>query len=146
MITYKSPKTHTEFKDYYLFRWEMLRKPLNLPLGSEQDLLEECSHHIAAYKDQTIIGVGRIHIEQEQTARVRYMAVHNNFQGQGIGSSILKELEKFAHTNKLQTCYLYARQKAISFYIKNGYIIKGKCNNELKQLKHERMEKILLNS
>ena len=121
----------------------MLRKPLDLPPGSEQDELEESSFHIAAYDGSKVIGVGRMHIETDHNARVRYMAVHNDYQKQGIGSTILKKLEQFAKKNEAQTCWLYARENAISFYLNNGYKIKGNGISELIGLKHERMEKLL---
>ena len=122
----------------------MLRKPLNLPRGSEKDELEEHSFHIAAYNNHKIIGVGRIHIEPDDTARIRYMAVHRDYQNQGVGSRILKELEQYARTNNLRDCWLYAREGAIAFYKKNGYVVKGENKSELTVLKHERMEKQLV--
>ena len=121
----------------------MLRKPLHLPPGSEQDELEESSFHIAAYDGSKIIGTGRLHIETDHNARIRYMAVHKDYQKQGIGSTILKKLEQFAKKNKAQTCWLYARENAINFYMNNGYIIKGNNSSELLGLNHERMEKQL---
>ena len=121
----------------------MLRKPLGLPPSSEQDELEESSFHIAAYDNSKIIGVGRLHIETGQNARVRYMAVHEDYQKQGIGSTILKKLEQFAKKNNVQVCWLYARENAINFYMNNGFKIKGDCNSELLGVNHERMEKHL---
>ena len=121
----------------------MLRKPLHLPPGSEQDELEKSSFHIAAYENSKIIGVGRLHIETDHSARIRYMAVHKDYQKQGVGSQILKELEQFAKKNNVQICWLYARENAISFYMNNGFKIKGDSNSELLGLNHERMEKQL---
>ena len=40
-IIYRVPNTSREFKNYFQFRWELLRKPLGLPQGSEQDELED---------------------------------------------------------------------------------------------------------
>ncbi len=121
----------------------MLRKPLNLSRGSEQDELEEIAFHIAAYINHKVIGVGRLHVESDGSARIRYMAVHDDYRNQGIGSNILRKLEKFASTNNLRVCWLYARAAAVTFYSKNGYVIKGESNSELSVLKHERMEKSL---
>ena len=121
----------------------MLRKPLKLPRDSEQDELENSSFHIAAYQDDVIIGVGRVHTEADNTGRIRYMAVHDDFQNQGIGSNTLGKLEDFACTNNLQASWLYARENVINFYLKNGYEIKGKGDSELKGIKHARMEKQL---
>lgn len=123
----------------------MLRKPLNLPRGSEQDELEEQSFHIAAYHNDAVVGVGRLHIEADSSARIRYMAVHENYQKQGIGSTILGKLEKIARTSKPRICWLYARQRATGFYSRKGYVAKGTCNSELSELNlnHQKMEKLL---
>ena len=142
-IIYRAPKTNKEFEQYFALRWELLRKPLGLERGSEQDNLEMNSFHIAAYKNKKVIGVGRIHIEPDNSMRIRYMAIHEEFQQQGIGSNILKLLEKHARLNNVQICWLYARENAINFYIKNGYEKRGKNNSELVEITHKRMEKCL---
>lgn len=121
----------------------MLRSHLNLPRGSERDTIEKSSFHIAAYNGETIIGAGRLHIEPDHSARIRYMAVDDDYQNQGVGSSILIKLEEFAQTNNLRICWLYAREEATKFYSKNGYEVKGKSKSELSGLKHKRMEKSL---
>jgi len=141
---YRSPDSEEEFAEYFSFRWQLLRKPLGLERGSEQDQLEKSAFHIAAYINHTIIGVGRLHVEVNATARIRYMAVHDDYQNQGVGSYILKELEQFALVNNIQTCWLYARESAVDFYINNGFVIKGENKSELSQLRHQRMEKPLV--
>ena len=140
---YRSPLSEKEYQEYFTFRWEQLRKPLNFPLGTEKDDLEKSAIHIAAYNDGSIIGVGRIHFESNRAARIRYMAVHEQFQNQMIGTTILNHLENHAMTNNIQICWLYAREDAINFYLKNGYVIKGKNESELSEIKHKRMEKQL---
>ena len=143
MVIYKSPVTKEEFSKYFYFRWEMLRKPLNFPPGSEQDEFEESSFHIAAYDNSKVIGVGRLHIESNYRARIRYMAVHQDYQKQGVGSQILNKLEHYARNNDVQICWLHARKNAINFYMNNEYMIKGNSHSELLGLHHERMEKQL---
>jgi len=143
-IVYRTPESKEEFEEYFDFRWEALRKPIDLARGSEQDEFEDTAFHIAAFYSEIIIGVGRLHSEPNNTARIRYMAVDNSFQKQGIGSHMLKELEKFAAVKKIQICWLYARQETINFYQKNGYEIKGENKSELSEIKHKRMEKRLV--
>lgn len=142
-IIYKKPETKQDLADYYFLRWEMLRQPLNLPFGSEQDDLEKIADHIAAYENNIIVGVGRIHAEAEYSSRIRYMAVHKKFQNRGIGSALLKKLEKIAINNKRTTCWLYARENAINFYLKNNYVVSGTADSDL-SIKHVKMEKKLL--
>ena len=74
------PKSKKEFKKYFSFRWKMLRQPLNQPLGTERDNLENDSYHIMLVNDDlALLGVGRIHIIGNQDefliAQVRYMAI-----------------------------------------------------------------------
>ena len=138
---YRPPLSEKEFQEYFTFRWEQLRKPLNLPLGTEKDELEKSAFHMAAYNGGSIVGVGRLHFELNRTARIRYMAVHEQFQNQMIGSTILNYLENHAISNNVQNCWLYAREDAINFYLKNGYVIKGKSESELSEIRHKRMEK-----
>ena len=143
MLVYRSPTSTNEFIEYYNFRWKLLRKPLNFPLGSEKDELDKKSFHIAAFNNEIIIGVGRLHIEIDACARIRYMAVERKFQNQGIGSYILKLLEQHAIQNNVHICWLYARENAINFYLKNNYVVSGTADSEL-SIKHVRMEKKLL--
>ena len=142
-VRYRSPATPAEFAEYFSFRWELLRKPLALPRGSEQDELDNSAFHVAAYDEQHIVGAGRVHIESDHTARIRYMAVHPGYRCQGVGSCILRRLEQFAYDHHVQVCWLYARESAVSFYTRNGYVVRGQSESELSALRHERMEKRL---
>lgn len=141
-IIYRSPTSIKEFEEYFTFRWKYLRKPLGLELGSEQDVLEDSAFHLAAFFNKKIIAVGRIQIEQNNTARIRYMAVDSKFRKQGIGSHLLNELEKHAIDNNAKSCWLYARETALSFYSKNFYDISGAAASTL-EIPHLRMQKIL---
>ena len=143
MIQYRPPLAPGEFAEYFSFRWALLREPLGLPRGSERDSLEDAAFHIAAYDGPSVIGVGRLHIEADGTARIRYMAVHADYRHKGIGRSILRKLEQFAHDHQVRVCWLHARVGAVGFYKKNGYAACGACKSELSFVRHERMEKML---
>ena len=142
-ITYRPPNSDYEFEKYFTFRWEQLRKPLGLEKGSEQDHLEQSAFHIAAFENNKVIGVGRIQLEYDLTARIRYMAIHERFRNQGIGSKLLNELEQIATRNNICMCWLYARQDAVPFYLHNSYEIKGNASSEL-AIPHKRMQKTLI--
>ena len=53
-IVIKKPETDTEYKDYYYFRWKILRKPLGGKLGEEQDGREKDSIHIMVKNEKNI--------------------------------------------------------------------------------------------
>ena len=141
-VVYRSPKSEKELEEYFLFRWKLLRKPLGLEKGSEQDGLENTAFHIAAFNNENIIAVGRAQIEKNSSARIRYMAVNKEYRKRGIGSRVLEELEIIAKEKMAKSCWLHARDTAIRFYTKNNYEIKGEANSEL-EIPHFRMEKEL---
>jgi len=141
-ITYRTPKSDKEFKDYFTFRWKLLRKPLGLEPGSEQDEFEDSAFQLAAYNNENIIAVGRLQFEQNNTARIRYMAVDSSYRKQGIGSRLLYELEKHALANNIENCWLYARDTAVAFYSKNHYKLCGEAASDL-EIPHLRMQKNL---
>ncbi len=123
-LTYKiiCPHSHDEYERYFRFRWEQLRKPLKLPLGSERDSLDSQSFHCAAiHKQNSIIGVGSIQPAENQAMRIRYMAVIEKYQRMRIGSRIILKLLEYAQENGAATCWLNARANALEFYRQHGF-------------------------
>ena len=101
IITLCKPLTVDEFVSYYHFRWKILRKPWNQPKGSERDGKDKTSIHRMIIEESTnqIIAVGRLHFNTKKEAQIRYMAVADNFRGQGLGTKIVEALEKIALGN-----------------------------------------------
>ena len=40
-----TPKTENQLNKYYQFRWQLLREPWRMPIGSERDEYDGMSHH-----------------------------------------------------------------------------------------------------
>ena len=95
-IEFRTPLNLKEFKEYDLFRWKILRKPIGKEIDSLKDQYEESSFHLICIKDEIIIGCGRLHFNNKDEAQIRYMAVEERYQGKGIGKKILELLEKNA--------------------------------------------------
>ena len=111
MFTVTSPATNEEFDRYYKFRWQQLRQPLQLPLGSERDQFEaEAFHRMALDQDNQIIGVGRIHLQNKTHAQIRYMATAAGMQRHGVGSAILIDLLAYAAEQNIKICWLKSRK------------------------------------
>ncbi len=137
----KEPVTKEEFKQYYNLRWRILRKPWNQPLGSEKDDKENQSIHIIACINDQIVGCGRGHFNSQTEAQIRYMAVEKDFSGKGIGTKILKALEKKLTEKGAKTIILNARVKAVTFYTKLGYEIVEKSQTMFGEIEHFWMKK-----
>lgn len=139
----KAPKTEAEWLAYYQLRWEILRQPWGMAQGTEQDELEQQSEHLLMVNQDGLIGaVGRVHLLDNATAQIRYMAVSDLFQGQGLGAQMLAALEQKAAVLGCNTVVLNARESATGFYLKQGYE-KYDTAPALLGITHYRMRKLI---
>ena len=145
-ITYKSPENIEEFKEYDLFRWNILRKPLGKDISSLKDEYDRSAFHLVGIKNKKIIACGRLHFNRTDEAQIRYMAVSEDLQGNGIGKQILKLLENNAIENNAKKIVLNARDHAIDFYRTLGYKTVEKYNGSDTGIPHTTMEKVNLSS
>ncbi len=139
------PKTREDFRRYYYLRWKILRKPWNQPKGSEiDDNLEDKSIHLMiCVENGRPIGVARLHFNNCEEAQIRYMAVDHDFQRKGVGTMLLKELERRAKNRGSRYIILNARENAVGFYKKNGYTIIGESYILFDTIHHFKMKKNL---
>ena len=142
-ILFKSPSSSEEFKEYDLFRWEILRKPLGKSIESLKDEYEDSSYHLIGVIDNKIIACGRLHFNSDNEAQIRYMAIDENFQKKGIGVKIIELLEAEAKKKQINKIVLNARNHVIKFYAKSGYRAVRKYEGSDTGIPHTTMEKIL---
>jgi N-acetylglutamate synthase-like GNAT family acetyltransferase len=135
------PYSPEEYKKYFNARWEILRKPLGFPKGSEIDDSENISLHIMAVEAEEVAGVGRLTYYPNGEGQIRYMGVSDKFRNQKVGTSILEYLEKEAKKMGLTKIFLNARENALLFYSKLGYRAKGKPFEGVGGISHTKMIK-----
>ena len=140
-IIFKTPTNQKEFKEYDLFRWKILRKPIGKNISSLKDKFEKSAFHLIGIKKEEIVACGRLHFNNKDEAQVRYMAVAQNLQGIGIGKEVLRLLEKNAKKNNAKKIVLNARDHAIDFYKVCGYTIVKKYYGSDTDIPHTTMEK-----
>ena len=138
----KRPVTKEEINNYYNFRWEQLRKPLDASKESALDEIEDNSYHIMVLNlNEEVIGVGRLHSRNNNISQIRFMAVDSMSQKKGVGSKILEHLEKVAINEGKNMIILESRESAIFFYKKNGYKVVKKTHKIKGGIQHYLMEK-----
>ena len=108
------------------FRFNNLRKPLDLKWSKEDLLNENKQIHFALKNQSEIVGSFCLKKINCSTIRLRQMAIEKKFQKQGYGSSILKFTEKFAIKNNYKKIIIIARLSALDFYKKNLFKTSGK--------------------
>ena len=139
-----SPKNKAQWRQYYHFRWQILRAPWQQPQGSEQDELEDQAiHRMLVNEKGDILGVARLHFTTQYQAQIRYTAVKENVRGQGLGMRLIAELEHQALLRGAKSIYLNARELAIRFYEDLGYQLGDLSHVLYAQLKHFSMNKQL---
>jgi GNAT superfamily N-acetyltransferase len=138
------PKNQVDIERYYDLRWRILREPWKQPRGSEKDPLEDESIHLMVCINEKIVAVGRLHFNSDIEAQIRYMAVELNFQKKGIGTLLLRELEKIAQSKGAHHVILNGRNAALQFYQKNGYTKLNKAHTIFGSIEHWKMRKNLI--
>lgn len=140
------PKSPEEYSKYYNLRYVVLRKPWHQPLGSERDESEELSIHRMIICEETgdALAVGRLQFNSDDESQIRYMAVAEDFQGQGLGSQIIATLEDIAREKSIQRMILQARENAVQFYKNHGYEIIEKTHLLFGEIQHWLMGKDLI--
>ena len=145
MLNYfiRPPESKEEWKNYFIFRWELLRKPLGMSKESLEDDLEDSSYHLMGIDDENnVIASGRVHFNDKNQAQIRYMAVKDSYKRKGIGSEIVTKLEDYASSKGAKKMVLNARENALSFYLSLGYSEKGPYQSDT-GIPHSKMEKDL---
>ena len=143
-FTIIQPKTEKEYYEYFLLRWEILRKPWNQPKIIAPVESDDSSTHFSVINtDKKTVGVCRLHFNTDQEVQVRFVAIHSAFQGNGIGKLIMQKVENFAQNNGATKMILHARENAVPFYKNLNYSVIKKTHLLFGKIQHYLMEKEL---
>ena len=137
----EQPATQKDFEAYYNLRYQVLRKPWGQPIGSEFDETDNSSIHAFIKANDSAIACARLHFVDTEIAQIRYMAVHPDYQGKGLGKLVITNLEAIAKQHNRLMIILHAREGAIKFYENCGYITKEKSYLMWGKIQHFLMQK-----
>lgn len=124
-MTIITPTTPAHWAAYYRLRYEVLRQPWQQPEGSERatdDPAPTTIHALLLDPAGHAAAVGRLSPSGPQQAQVRFMAVHPAWQGRGAGRQVLEYLEAAARRQGFTEVVLHAREAAVGFYARLGYV------------------------
>ncbi len=134
-------------KDYFQtlgLRYEVLRRPLDLHFIPEDLEQEFTDVHVAAFHENRVVGcliLTRMKLS-EKILKMRQVAVHDRYQGKGIGKLMVHYAEKWAIENHFEKYELHARDNAVPFYLTLGYQVIGNQFVEV-NIPHFKMIKLL---
>ena len=111
----------------YDLRKNILRKDISLPYVFQGDDADGALHY-GVFSSSRVVGVVSFipkDLKENSSLRqiqLRGMAVDSEFQGKGTGSFLLKEVIAIQKKSGVDLIWCNAREKAYSFYTKNGFI------------------------
>ena len=139
------PSSEEDLTKYFEFRWEMLRKPWDYPIGSEKDEYEQVSQHrMIRDKSGNVIAIGRVHMNTVEEAQIRHIAVKKSFQGKGLAKMLLSSLETVARAEGAVRIVTNSRELSTPFFTSCGFVAEKEAPNELGKLKRQQMVKRLV--
>lgn len=141
----KIAQNEQDLQKIFDLRYEVLRKPWKQVYDTSFDELDKVSINAFIEYNDICIACGRLDILQENTAQIRYMAVHPDFKGQGLGQLILNTLEEMAISKGIEKIILHARENALGFYLKQNYKLIKPSHVLFDTIQHYLMEKKIKN-
>lgn len=144
MYKIETPQTDSDLDAYFKFRWEVLRKPLNYPEGSEKDEYEQVAEHrMIVNSAGEILAAGRMHYNTPEEIQIRHIAVRKDQQGKGLGKFIVSALEAEAVESGAIRSVTNSLESSVEFFTQCGYQVEGDAPNELGTIKRKHMLKRL---
>lgn len=138
------PRTFAQLEEYYRLRWRVLREPLGYGRGAEKDELDHAAFHVTVRdRDERLLGIGRLHFNDDDEAQIRFMATDPKRRRRGVGRTVIARLEEIASKHGKKRIVLNARLEAVGFYERVGYRVVGPGPTLLGHVEHKRMEKRL---
>ena len=116
--------TH-DYEQAIQLREAVLRIPLGLTL-TEAELADEPNcRHLGGFDGERLVAVLLLRPLDEETVKMRQVAVHPEFQNAGMGSKLVAFAERFAKERGFTKMVAHARGTAVDFYQKAGYATVG---------------------
>ncbi|SFD11192.1 GNAT family N-acetyltransferase [Algibacter pectinivorans] len=128
------------YKEAVAVRESLFFQNMDNSLDLINDEFELNGVHLVCLKENEVVGTGRLNIKN-QTGVISQMAIKSANQKQGVGSKILMELVKYSKEKELVKIKLSARETALKFYEKHGFVVIGDLFPSKKtSIIHQQME------
>jgi predicted GNAT family N-acyltransferase len=122
----------------------VLRAPLGLAFSADELAAESMQLHLALHVGAALAGVVVLvppMTDGERIWKLRQMAVAQGFRGQGAGGALIAAAESQMCRRGAARAVLHAREEAVPFYVRHGYLADGEIFEEV-TIPHRRMSKV----
>ncbi|MGB5811611.1 MAG: GNAT family N-acetyltransferase [Polyangiales bacterium] len=111
-------------------RDEILRNPEGRVTTPEDMVAERACTHVVGTIGGEVVATCLL-VEELAKVRMKRVAVAVGSQGQGIGSTMLEFCERHGRSLGAIELYAHARETAVGFYVRAGYVTKGAYFSEV---------------
>jgi predicted GNAT family N-acyltransferase len=133
-----------EYAQAFALRERLLRVPLGLSLRDEDLTREKDQLHFGLFLDgDGLIACAVVIPLSKKDAKIRQVAVSQDYQGHGVGRRLMEELESNLRAKGFTHLVLEARAVVVGFYEKLGYSALGDDFIEV-TIPHRKMEKTII--
>lgn len=144
-------KTNFKIVPYSSKAWEkavkLREKILRMPLGEKfttKELEEEKNHiQIVGYINDEIIATAVL-VPEDTDMKMQRVVVSDKFRNLNIGTEMMGFCESYILNEGYKAVYCHARDSAVNFYLKNGYLADGDYFPE-DGIPHLKMKKVIAN-
>lgn len=110
-----------EYEKSVDLRNEAFRKPWGLDIRNE-DLSSDATYEMfGGYKDEKLIATIFLTEDDKETARIKSVAIYDEYRGQGLGRYLMDYIEDIARKRGYKKAALMGRVSVETFYHKLGY-------------------------
>ena len=142
-IIIRRASTPEETAGLRALRVEVFVREQGVPDEEEMDALDQTALHVVAWDGQDVVGTGRLVLLSSGEGQIGRMAVRGALRRGGIGSDVLRYLEREAKARGVQRIILHAQTYVVPFYRRHGYQEQGATFQEA-GIEHILMRKTLL--
>lgn len=123
-------------------RDRILRQPLGIQFTPEQLVAEASDYHLVAFDGDKLVACLVLTPGEDGKIKMRQVVVDADCQGKGYGKALVLWSEAFARQHGYRLMHCHARDTAIPFYLRMGYMAKGDAFYEVGIL-HQYLEKAI---
>ena len=116
-------------EETYQIRLDVLRKGIDLPAQFSGDF-DEDTFHLGVFENNVLVGVSSFmktenkHFKSQQF-QLRGMAMLEKFRGKGLGKLMIGKALSVLRDREIDVLWCNAREAALQFYVKQGFLIQG---------------------
>jgi ribosomal protein S18 acetylase RimI-like enzyme len=141
-LTFKIVSFGTEdYRKVLKLQEDILRRPLGLEFTEDEVKNDDQLIHVGGYVSDEVCTAAAC-MSEDGDCRLIRVATKLPCQGRGYGSLLLHHCETIASSRGFRKVFLFARDNAIPFYLKNGYSVEGEMFLKM-GIPHQKMVKLL---